>query len=71
MRAGAPNSATTSIFSGVVREPLSGKNTTSHIGPDVGHAVTGHRTAVGALLLMHELPVQRVDEVRIFQSSTK
>ncbi|KAL1520716.1 hypothetical protein AB1Y20_022285 [Prymnesium parvum] len=63
VRAGAPNSATTSIFSGVVREPLSGQDTTSPLREDVSHAVTGHRTAVSALLLMHQLPVERIDEV--------
>ena len=40
-----------------------GVDTTSPIRSDVGHAVTGHRTAAAALLFMHELPVARVDEV--------
>eukprot|EP00964_Phaeocystis_antarctica_P071742 scaffold43823_cov57-Phaeocystis_antarctica.AAC.1 len=63
VRAGAPNAATTGAYSSVVREPLAGLDTTSAIGPDVRHAVTGHRTAVASLVGVHELPAARVDEV--------
>ena len=63
VRAGAPNAATTSVFSSVVREPLAGKDTESAIGPDVRHAVTGHRTAVACLVGLHELAAAKVDEV--------
>ena len=63
VRAGAPNAATTSVFSSVVREPLSGKDTESAIGPDVRHAVTGHRTAVACLVGLHELEAAKVDAV--------
>ena len=64
VRAGAPNAATTGAYSSVVREPLAGIDVTSAIGPDVRHAVTGHRTAPACLVGMHELPCARVDEVR-------
>jgi len=63
VRAGAPNAATTGCFSAAVREPLAGRDTTSPIGPEVRHAVTGHRTAVGALHELHELPAATVDAV--------
>lgn len=63
VRAGSPNAATTGIFSGAVREPLAGLDTISPIAADVSHAVTGHRTAVEALLRMHESPADRVDAV--------
>lgn len=63
VRPGAPNGATTGCFSAVVRDMLSGSDTSVPIGPRVEHAVTSHRTAVNALLRMHELPAAEVDAV--------
>ena len=63
VRAGAPNAATTSCFSSVIREPLAGVDTTVPIAPHVKHAVTSHRVAVDSLLRMHELPAAEVDSV--------
>mmetsp|Transcript_25556 Transcript_25556/g.83526 ORF Transcript_25556/g.83526 Transcript_25556/m.83526 type:complete len:368 (-) Transcript_25556:2297-3400(-) len=60
-RAGAPNAATTGVYSAVVRETLAGVDTSSPIGPGVGHAVVGHRPAVDALLTMHEASATAVD----------
>ena len=61
VRAGAPNAATTSCFSSVVREPLAGVDTVAPIDANVRHAVTSHRTALDALLKMHELPAAAVE----------
>ena len=63
VRAGAPNAATTSCFSAVVREPLAGVDVVSPIDSEVKHAVTSHRTAVDCLLQMHELAAETVDSV--------
>ena len=63
VRAGAPNAATTSCFSSVVREPLAGAPTTSPVAADVRHAVTSGRTAVAALLAMHDAPAAQADAV--------
>ena len=63
VRAGAPNAATTGCFSGAVREPLSGEDAVLPIGPDVSHAVTGYRAAVGGMLAVHDAPSGAVDEL--------
>eukprot|EP00965_Chrysotila_dentata_P146220 4828648-Pleurochrysis_carterae.AAC.1 len=63
VRAGEPNGATTSCFSALVRDPLSGVDAHMPIAPDVPHAVTDYQTAVSALVRMHELPQQEVDDV--------
>eukprot|EP00588_Corethron_pennatum_P007089 CAMPEP_0194295244 /NCGR_PEP_ID=MMETSP0169-20130528/52967_1 /TAXON_ID=218684 /ORGANISM="Corethron pennatum, Strain L29A3" /LENGTH=635 /DNA_ID=CAMNT_0039044367 /DNA_START=19 /DNA_END=1926 /DNA_ORIENTATION=+ len=63
VRAGAPNAATTSCFSAVVREPLGGSPVTLPIGPDVAHAVTSVRAAVGAMLVLHDAEKGLVEEV--------
>jgi NAD(P)-dependent dehydrogenase (short-subunit alcohol dehydrogenase family) len=63
VRAGMPNAATTSCYSSVVREPLSGKSVVLPIGPDVLHAVTGCRSAIAGMLAIHDaLPID-VDRV--------
>ena len=61
VRAGAPNAATTGCFSSVVREPLAGNDVVAPIEPTVRHAVTSHRTAIDALLTLHELDSAKVD----------
>ena len=63
VRAGAPNAATTSVFSGVVRETLAGVDTVSPIAADVRHAVAGARDVVEALLRLHDAPAVDVDAV--------
>ena len=50
-------------YSGVVREPRAGVDVVAPIADDVAHAVTGHRTAVGALATLHEAPAAEVDAV--------
>jgi NAD(P)-dependent dehydrogenase (short-subunit alcohol dehydrogenase family) len=54
VRAGAPNAATTSCFSSVIREPLAGKNVVLPIAANVAHAMTGKRAAISALLTLHD-----------------
>ena len=63
VRAGAPNAATTSCFSSVVREPLSGKDTTVPVGANVFHAVTGYRAAIGGMLSVHNAMPEDVDKL--------
>lgn len=70
VRAGAPNAATTSCFSAVIREPLAGVDTVSPVAADVTHAVTGHRNAVGCLLAMHEVSSERADAVLGYDRTT-
>jgi len=54
-----------------VREPLAGLEAVSPVGPDVPHAVTGHRNAVDALLTMHECPARRIEEVSLVVCSLR
>ena len=63
VRAGEPNAATTSCFSSVVREPLSGKEAVLPVGPHVFHAVTGYRSAIRGMLAVHEAMPELVDRV--------
>jgi D-erythronate 2-dehydrogenase len=77
VRAGAPNAATTSCFSSVVREPLVGvvrndndggmvAQTTAAampIGPNVPHAVTGTRHAIAAMLTIHDAPSHLIERI--------
>eukprot|EP00571_Detonula_confervacea_P007995 CAMPEP_0172315628 /NCGR_PEP_ID=MMETSP1058-20130122/25807_1 /TAXON_ID=83371 /ORGANISM="Detonula confervacea, Strain CCMP 353" /LENGTH=656 /DNA_ID=CAMNT_0013029747 /DNA_START=69 /DNA_END=2039 /DNA_ORIENTATION=- len=63
VRAGAPNAATTSCFSSVIREPLSGKEAIVPVGPNVFHAVTGYRAAIGGMIAVHEAMPEEVDKL--------
>ena len=63
VRAGAPNAATTSCFSGVVREPLAGVEAVMPIAPDVKHAVTGVANVVHALRKLHDVPSETMDAI--------
>lgn len=63
VRAGAPNAATTSCFSSVIREPLSGKDAKVPIGPNVFHAVTGYRAAIGGVISVHNAMPEIVDKL--------
>jgi nucleoside-diphosphate-sugar epimerase len=63
VRAGEPNAATTSCFSSVVREPLSGREAILPVGPNVFHAVTGYRSAIRGMLAVHEALPELVDRV--------
>lgn len=63
VRAGAPNAATTSCFSSIVREPLSGKDVVVPIGRDINHAVTGYKSAIQGMLAIHNAMPAKVDEL--------
>mmetsp|Transcript_40627 Transcript_40627/g.85327 ORF Transcript_40627/g.85327 Transcript_40627/m.85327 type:complete len:656 (-) Transcript_40627:135-2102(-) len=63
VRAGAPNAATTSCFSSVIREPLSGVEAIVPVGPNVFHAVTGYRAAIGGILAVHDAMPEEADRI--------
>lgn len=63
VRAGAPNAATTSCFSSMVREPLSGTDAVVPVGPDVFHAVTGYRAAIGGMMAVHDAMPEDADRL--------
>jgi NAD(P)-dependent dehydrogenase (short-subunit alcohol dehydrogenase family) len=63
VRAGAPNAATTSCFSGVIREPLAGVNVVVPIRKHVPHAVTGMRAAIAAMLILHDVKQEQIETV--------
>eukprot|EP00620_Florenciella_sp_RCC1587_P001651 CAMPEP_0182599654 /NCGR_PEP_ID=MMETSP1324-20130603/90587_1 /TAXON_ID=236786 /ORGANISM="Florenciella sp., Strain RCC1587" /LENGTH=707 /DNA_ID=CAMNT_0024817555 /DNA_START=95 /DNA_END=2219 /DNA_ORIENTATION=- len=62
VRAGAPNAATTGCFSGVIREPLAGKEAVMPINESVEHACTGYRTAIQGIIIMHNISPSQADE---------
>jgi D-erythronate 2-dehydrogenase len=53
VRPGAPNAATTSIFSGIVREPLNGETSIVQIPMDMPHPVISHRSVIDSLIQLH------------------
>eukprot|EP00980_Cylindrotheca_fusiformis_P025315 scaffold13478_cov132-Cylindrotheca_fusiformis.AAC.8 len=63
VRAGAPNAATTSCFSSVIREPLAGVDVVLPIASHVPHAVTGKRAAVQAMIAVHNTTRANVEAV--------
>ena len=63
VRAGAPNAATTSCFSSVVREQLAGVDASMPIDKDVRHAVTGVRNVVQALRRLHDASSSDCDAI--------
>jgi NAD(P)-dependent dehydrogenase (short-subunit alcohol dehydrogenase family) len=63
VRAGAPNAATTSCFSGVIREPLAGVDVVLPIAKDVPHAVTGMRAAIAAMRILHDAKHEQIETV--------
>jgi D-erythronate 2-dehydrogenase len=55
VRPGAPNKAASGFFSGIIREPLSGKEAVLPVDEDVRHWHASPRSAVGFLLRAAEL----------------
>ena len=53
VRPGIPNAATTSIFSGIVREPLNGETSNVQIPMDMPHPVISHRSVIDSLIKLH------------------
>jgi len=54
VRPGLPNAATTSCYSGVVREPLHGVDVVLPIGRDLPHAVSSTRALIQNLIIIHD-----------------
>ena len=55
VRPGAPNKAASGFFSGIIREPLNGKEALLPVGDDVRHWHASPRAAVGFLMHAAEL----------------
>ncbi len=54
VRPGKPNGAASSFFSGIIREPLAGVQTTCPVGPDVTHPVSSPASTVQGLITVFE-----------------
>lgn len=63
VRPGKPNAATTSCYSGVVREPLHGVEAVLPIARNLPHPVTSTRALIANLVILHDAkwPADRVD----------
>ena len=56
VRPGKPNAATTSCYSGVVREPLDGVDVILPVSNTLQHAVASTRTTISSIVGLHEVP---------------
>ena len=54
VRPGRPNGAASSFFSGIIREPLAGKEAICPVGPEVRHPVTSPQATVQGLIAVFE-----------------
>ena len=54
VRPGRPNGAASSFFSGIIREPLAGVETTCPVDPDVTHPVSSPARTVAGLLAVYQ-----------------
>jgi nucleoside-diphosphate-sugar epimerase len=54
VRPGKPNGAASSFFSGIIREPLSGVETTCPVDPDVTHPLSSPANTVAGLLAVFQ-----------------
>mmetsp|Transcript_37279 Transcript_37279/g.105246 ORF Transcript_37279/g.105246 Transcript_37279/m.105246 type:complete len:353 (-) Transcript_37279:301-1359(-) len=72
VRPGAPNAATTSCYSGVVREPLHGVDVELPIARGLPHAVTSTRALIQNLATLHDVswPEDLVDRSLTLPSRT-
>jgi nucleoside-diphosphate-sugar epimerase len=60
VRPGKPNRAASGFFSGIIREPLTGKEAILPVGTDVRHWMASPRSAVGFLMHAIELDLARL-----------
>jgi len=60
VRPGAPNRAASGFFSGIIREPLSGKEAILPVGEEVRHWHASPRSAVGFLLRAAEIDTSQL-----------
>jgi nucleoside-diphosphate-sugar epimerase len=54
VRPGKPNGAASSFFSGIIREPLAGVETTCPVDPDVTHPVSSPAHTVKGLITVYQ-----------------
>jgi len=54
VRPGKPNGAASSFFSGIIREPLAGVETTCPVDPEVSHPVSSPANTVRGLIAVYE-----------------
>ena len=60
VRPGSPNAAASSFFSGIIREPLAGREATLPVSTDVRHSHASPRSAIGFLVHAAELDTSRL-----------
>lgn len=60
VRPGKPNAASTSCYSGIVREPLRGVTSVLPVERTLPHAVSGYRTLVANLRHLHDAAIGKV-----------
>ena len=60
VRPGSPNAAASSFFSGIIREPLAGREASLPLSRDVRHSHASPRAAVGFLVHAAELDTSRL-----------
>lgn len=58
VRPGKPNGAASSFFSGIIREPLAGVETTCPVDPDVTHPMSSPSNTVSGLITVFEASLQ-------------
>jgi len=64
IRPGQPNAAASSWASGMFREPLAGDDCLLPVRRDQRHPMTGYRTVIESLILLHELSGDRLGSDR-------
>mmetsp|Transcript_98866 Transcript_98866/g.170306 ORF Transcript_98866/g.170306 Transcript_98866/m.170306 type:complete len:375 (+) Transcript_98866:58-1182(+) len=70
VRPGKPNAASTSCFSGVIREPLSGVDVALPVERNLPHTVTSTRTLIANLLTLHDTPFAKVGQAPVDRAVT-
>ncbi len=64
IRPGKPNAAASSWASGMFREPLAGEDCLLPVRRDQRHPMTGYRTVIESLILLHEISSERLGSDR-------
>ncbi len=64
IRPGKPNAAASSWASGMFREPLSGEDCLLPVRRDQRHPMTGYRTVIESLIMLHEIDGERLGSDR-------
>ncbi len=58
VRAGRPNGAASSFFSGIIREPLAGEESICPVSPEVSHPLTSAARTIDGLIAVYEASVE-------------